>query len=84
MAPTATLLLERIEAPVLRPVETAARLAYPLCYVGDANPHLTGQPCDVLARASTSTGADSYVVVFACGCREVVPGWTLKPNTVPR
>jgi hypothetical protein len=80
MAPTATALLERIEAPVLQ-LETVARLVYPLRYVGDADLHLTGQPCDVLAGASKSTDVDGYAVAFACGCREVVPGWTLRPNS---
>jgi hypothetical protein len=81
MAPTATALLERIEAPVLQRVETVARLVYSLRYVGDADLHLTGQPCTVLAGASKSTDVDSYVVAFACGCREVVPGWTLRSNS---
>ena len=81
MAPTATLLIERIEAPVLQRVETVARLAYPFCYAGDSDLHLSGQPCDVLPGASESTDARSYVVAFACGCREVVPGWTLSPNS---
>ena len=79
MAATATRLIERIEAPVVPPVETVARLAYPFRYVGHADPHLTGQPCDVVPGARTSTDVDSFVVVFACGCREVVPGWTLTP-----
>ena len=81
MAATATLLIERIEAPVLQRVETVARLAYPFRYVGDSDLHLTGQPCDVLAGGSKSTDVDSYVVAFACGCREVVPGWTLSPSS---
>jgi len=81
MAPTATMLIERIEAPVLQRVATVARLAYPFRYVGDSDVHLTGQPCDVLAGASSSTDVDHYVVVFACGCREVVPGWTLQPDS---
>jgi hypothetical protein len=81
MAPTATLFIERIEAPVLQPVETVARLVYPFRYVGDADLHLTGQPCDVLAGASKSTDIARYAVAFACGCREVVPGWTLRPNS---
>jgi hypothetical protein len=77
----ATLLIERIEAPVLQRVETVARLAYPFRYAGDSDQHLTGQPCDVLAGASRSTDVDSYVVAFACGCREVVPGWTLSRSS---
>jgi hypothetical protein len=81
MAATATLLIERIEAPVVQRVETVARLAYPFRYVGDSDLHLTSQPCDVLAGASKSTDVDSYVVAFACGCREVVPGWTLSSNS---
>lgn len=81
MAPTATALIERIEAPVLQRVETVARLAYSFSYAGNSDLHLTGQPCDVLAGATKSSDVDSYVVVFACGCREVVPGWTLKANS---
>jgi hypothetical protein len=83
VAPTATALIERIEAPVtLQRVETVVRLAYSFYYVGNSDLHLTGQPCDVLAGASKSTDVDSYVVAFACGCREVVPGWTLRPSSV--
>jgi hypothetical protein len=81
MAPTATLVIERIEAPVLQRVETVARLAYRFRYVGDSDPHLTGQPCEVLAGASKSTDVKRYLVAFACGCREVVPGWTLSPSS---
>ena len=81
MAPTATAPIERIEAPVLQRVEAVARLVYPLRYVGDADLHLTGQPCDVLTGANKSTDIDRYVVAFACGCRAVVPGWTLRSNS---
>jgi hypothetical protein len=78
MAPAATLTIERIEAPELQRVETVARLAYRFYYHGDADLHLTGQPCDVLAGANKSAAPGSCVVVFACGCREVVPAWTLR------
>lgn len=81
MAATATLTIERIEAPVLPRSEAVARLAYPYRYAGNADPHLTGQPCGVLAGASKSTDVDSYVVAFACGCRQIVPGWTLRPSS---
>jgi hypothetical protein len=81
VAATATLSIERIEAPVLQRVETVARLAYRFRYVGHSDLHLTGQPCDVLAGASKSTDVESYVVAFACGCREVVPDWTLSPSS---
>jgi hypothetical protein len=81
MAATATLAIDRLQEAMPARGETVARLAYPYRYAGSADPHLTGQPCDVLAAASKSTGVDGHVVAFACGCRRVVPGWTLSPNS---
>jgi hypothetical protein len=82
MAATATLVIERIEAPVLQRAQPVARLGYRYHYAGNAEPHLTGQPCDVVATSNDeSAEVDSYLVAFACGCREVVPGWTLSPNS---
>jgi len=78
MAATATLVRDRLEEAVIPHVETVARLSYPYRYVGDADPHLTGQPCDI--ETARSSEVDRYVVAFACGCRGVVPGWTLSPN----
>lgn len=84
MAVLATLPIDRPADVELAPVgtvvrsnEAVARLAYPYHYRGDADPHLSGQPCSLLAAAGTSTGVDRYAVAFACGCRNVVPRWTL-------
>ena len=77
----ATMLIERIEAPELQRVNTVARLEYRYRYAGNADPHLTGQPCAVLAGSPDPGEDDRYVIAFACGCREVVPGWTLSPNS---
>jgi hypothetical protein len=44
----------------------------PYFYVGSAEPHWLGQPCQPLADALTD-GAVEHHVAFACGCRGVVP-----------
>jgi len=76
----ATPVIDRLEEAVLARGQTLARLSYPYRYAGSADPHLAGQPCDVLAARSSATAVDSYDVVFACGCRGAVPGWTLSPS----
>ena len=79
MAATATLLIERREEAVLPVAEPVARQTYPYRYAGAADPHLSGQPCAIMAAPGTGTELEKYGVAFACGCREVVPGWTLSP-----
>ena len=72
MSTTAPQTLDRLESAVLP-------LAYPYRYAGGsgADPHLTGQPCRLLAHADRVTEPTHYLVGFACGCREVLPCWTL-------
>ena len=65
----------------MQPLDATARLAYPYRYHGDADPHLSGQPCSLLANRGMSTRVDSYDVAFACGCRNVVPLSTLSRNS---
>lgn len=48
----------------------------PHIYVGTAEPHWLGQPCQPLADARTDSPLE-YHVTFACGCQGVVPVSTL-------
>jgi hypothetical protein len=44
----------------------------PYLYVGTAEPHWLGQPCQPLADAHPESALE-YHVAFACGCGGVVP-----------
>ena len=82
--PTATLIRraavteDNWKAPAGADEATAPRVARPpFTYQGSGDPHWLGQPCSVLSAESLSAGAEDLEVVFACGCRSVVPATTL-------
>jgi hypothetical protein len=57
---------------------TAPRVARPpFTYHGAGDPHWLDQPCTVLAAQTRFADPDEREVVFACGCRSVVPVSTL-------
>ena len=49
----------------------------PFTYRGACEPHWLEQPCSVLVAGTRFAGPDEREVVFACGCRSVVPVSTL-------
>jgi hypothetical protein len=68
------------EASAGAPDRTRARvgpLAY--TYLGAGDAHWQGQRCGV----QSAEDGDGYHVVFGCGCRAVVPVWTLAPVIDP-
>ena len=82
--PTATLIRraavadDNSEAPAGSGGASAPRVARPpFTYRGAGEPHWLEQPCSVLSAATLRVGVDELEVVFACGCRSVVPASTL-------
>jgi len=82
--PTATLLRrpavadDNWEAPARLDEATAPRVARPpFTYRGTGEPHWFAQPCSVLSGEAIVVGVEELDVVFACGCRGLVPASTL-------
>jgi len=67
------------------PTDTSMRCLDRRAYVyrGQAESHWIGQPCGVEGADPTRRDHEAYRVVFACGCRGLVPAAELAAARVP-